>query len=43
MEFVCGSILDKSLINKHLKNADIVHHFAGVTDVPRTKSEATNL
>ncbi len=43
MEFVHGSILDKSLINKHLKNADIVHHLAGVTDVPRTKSEATNL
>ena len=43
MEFVHGSILDKSLINKHLKNADIVHHLAGVTDVPRTKNEATNL
>ncbi|MEC8074501.1 MAG: NAD-dependent epimerase/dehydratase family protein [Pseudomonadota bacterium] len=43
MEFIHGSILDKSLINKHLKNADVVHHLAGVTDVPRTKSEATNL
>ena len=43
MEFVHGSILDKGLINKYLKNADIVHHLAGVTDVPRTKSEATNL
>ena len=37
MEFVHGSILDKSLINKHLKNADIVHHLAGVTDVPEPK------
>ena len=43
MEFVHGSILDKGLINKHLKNADVVHHLAGVTDVPRTKNEATNL
>ncbi len=43
MEFVHGSILDKGLIHKYLKNADIVHHLAGVTDVPRTKSEATNL
>jgi nucleoside-diphosphate-sugar epimerase len=40
MKFVHGDILDKELINKHCKDADIVHHLAGVTDVPRTKSES---
>jgi len=39
MDFVHGDILDKELINKHCKDADIVHHLAGITDVPRTKSE----
>ena len=42
MEFVHGDILDKSLINKHCKDADVVHHLAGVTDVPRTKSESND-
>ena len=41
MEFVQGNILDKNLINKYFKDADVVHHLAGVTDVPRTKSEAS--
>jgi nucleoside-diphosphate-sugar epimerase/2-polyprenyl-3-methyl-5-hydroxy-6-metoxy-1,4-benzoquinol methylase len=41
MEFVHGDILDKELINKYCKNADVVHHLAGITDVPRTKSEST--
>ena len=41
MEFVHGDILDKELINKYFKDADIVHHLAGVTDVPRTKSESS--
>ena len=41
MKFVQGDILDKKLINKHCKDADIVHHLAGVTDVPRTKSESS--
>ena len=40
MEFVQGDILDKQLINKHFKDADVVHHLAGITEVPRTKSEA---
>ena len=40
MEFVHGDILDKKLINKYCKDADIVHHLAGITDVPRTKSES---
>ena len=40
MEFVHGDILDKELINKNVKDADIVHHLAGITDVPRTKSDS---
>jgi len=41
MEFIHGDILDKELINKHFKNADVVHHLAGITSVPRTKSESS--
>ena len=41
MEFIEGDILDKDLIIKHFKDADIVHHLAGITDVPRTKSESS--
>ena len=40
MEFIQGDILDKDLINQHFKDADIVHHLAGITDVPRTKSQS---
>jgi nucleoside-diphosphate-sugar epimerase len=40
MNFVQGDILDKELINKHCHDADIVHHLAGITDVPRVKSES---
>jgi len=40
MEFVHGDILDKDLIKKYCKGADIVHHLAGITSVPRVKSEA---
>ena len=29
------------MVDKYFKDADVVHHLAGVTDVPRTKSEAT--
>ena len=43
IEFIQGDILDGNLIKKHCKDADVVHHLAGVTDVPRTKSEASNL
>jgi len=42
MEFIQGDILDKELINKYCKEADVVHHLAGITDVPRTKSESNN-
>ena len=43
MEFIQGDILDKNLINKHFHDADVVHHLAGVTDVPRTKSETSKI
>ena len=42
MEFVHGDILDKELIKKHCKDADVVHHLAGITDVPRTKAESND-
>ena len=42
MEFIQGDILDKELIKKYCKDADTIHHLAGVTQVPRTKSEATD-
>ncbi len=42
MDFVHGDILDKELINEHCKDADIVHHLAGITNVPRVKSESTS-
>ena len=41
MEFVQGDILDNELINKYCEDADVVHHLAGITQVPRTKSEAS--
>jgi len=41
MEFIHGDILDKNLVKKYFEDADIVHHLAGITDVPRTKSEST--
>ena len=42
MEFIHGDILDKELVNKYFKDADVVHHLAGITQVPRTKSESTS-
>ena len=41
MQFVQGDILDKDLIKKYCSDADVVHHLAGVTEVPRTKSETS--
>ena len=32
--------MDKKLIEKYCSNADVVHHLAGITDVPRTKGES---
>ena len=40
MNFVQGDILDKELIYKYCHDADIVHHLAGITEVPRVKSES---
>ena len=41
MEFIQGDILDKDFVNKNFGDADIVHHLAGITDVPRTKTESS--
>ena len=41
MNFVHGDILDKDLIKKYCKDADVIHHLAGITAVPRVKSEAS--
>ena len=43
MEFIQGDILNKDLIKKYCKDADVVHHLAGITDVPRTKSESNSI
>ena len=43
IKFVQGDILDKELINKYFKDANVVHHLAGITSVPRTKSESSKL
>jgi len=40
IKFIQGDILDKDLVNKYFKDADVVHHLAGVTDVPRTIGES---
>ena len=40
INFVHGDILDKELINQHCKGADVIHHLAGITKVPRVKSES---
>ena len=42
IDFVHGDILDKDLVNKYCKDADIVHHLAGITDVPKLKSESSD-
>ena len=41
MNFIQGDILDKGLIKKYCHDADIVHHLAGITDVPRVRSESS--
>ncbi len=43
IEFINGDILDESFVRKHFVNADIVHHLAGITDVPRTKSGSSKI
>ena len=39
MNFVHGDILDKKIIKKYCENADVVHHLAGITDVPRVATD----
>ena len=39
IEFFQGHILDKDFLKKHLYDADVVHHLAGVTDVAYVKSQ----
>ena len=40
IDFIHGDILDKEIISKYCRDADVVHHLAGITDVPRVKSES---
>jgi len=40
MNFFQGDVLDKNFIHQHCHDADIAHHLAGITDVPRVKSES---
>ncbi len=43
ISFVHGDILNKDLIKNYCKDADIIHHLAGITKVPRVKSESIDL
>ena len=40
IKFYQGGILEKDFLKKHLQDADIVHHLAGITDVAYVKKEA---
>lgn len=40
-EFIQTSITNQNRIEEILKDCDIVHHFSGITDVPRTTSESS--
>ncbi len=40
INFIQGDILNKELIKDHCQDADVVHHLAGITNVPRVKSES---
>ncbi len=40
INFIHGDILDKDLVKKYCHDAGIIHHLAGITDVPRVKSES---
>ena len=42
IEFFQGHILDKEFLKKHLYDADVIHHLAGVTDVAYVKSQANS-
>ncbi len=40
MQFYQGSILDKDFLQKHLHEADVVYHLAGITDVAYVATQA---
>ncbi len=40
IKFIYGDILDKKFVSNHLRDADIVHHLAGITDVARVGKES---
>ncbi len=40
IKFYQGAILDKEFLKKHLFDADIVHHLAGITDVAYVKKHS---
>ncbi len=42
INFVQGDILNKEFVTKYCQNADIVHHLAGITQVPRVRSESND-
>jgi len=42
INYIQGDVLDEELINKHCKDADVIHHLAGITKVPRVKSESND-
>ena len=42
IKFHQGEILDKTFLANHLKDADIIHHLAGVTDVAYVKKETNH-
>lgn len=39
IDFIQGSILEKNFVNQVLKDADVVHHLAGITDVAYLKDD----
>ena len=39
IKFIQGNILDKNFINDHVKDANIIHHLAGITDVAYVKKD----
>jgi nucleoside-diphosphate-sugar epimerase/SAM-dependent methyltransferase len=39
IEFIQGSILDKKFIENIVKDADVIHHLAGITDVAYIKDD----
>ncbi len=39
IKFFQGDILNKDFINKHIREADIIHHLAGITDVAYVKKD----